>query len=270
MSKIFLGIPTYNGWMTAGCSQAANGTPSQEHEVLSLAQPGSLLCGNCNKLLTMALNLGGINWFALLHADISPEPFYIDKMIEEAETHGADMLSACVAIKNVKGVTSTAIGSGRRFGQFGRLTFKQIRHPDFPETFDINDAADALEQLPPPLGVRIPRFALLANTGCMIVRLDREWSRRLVFKTFDRIVQLPNGEFQNQDLSEDWYFSWRVAKLGGKVMCTTKIKAIHRGEFEFPNDRDWPQGIANECGVFDIPQTREVKAISRKVAVCSG
>lgn len=270
MAGIYLGVPTYNGWMTAGCAQAVYGCPSHVHHVITTSQGGSLLCGNCNRLLSMALNQqreSDLQWFALLHADITPEPFFLDKLVAEAELHNADMMSVPIAIKNTLGVTSTAICSGKRFGQYGRLTFAQLRHPQFPKTFDIDDAADALAEIPPPIGATIPRHALLANTGCMIVRLDRPWSRKLVFRTFDAMYEV-DGQLQPRDLSEDWYFSWLVAKLGGKVMCTTLVSAVHRGEFEYPNNRDWPHGVPNECGV-ERQVTREIKSVvrSRKAVV---
>lgn len=266
MAGIFLGLPTYNGWMTTGCGQAAMGCPSLEHDLITVSQSGSLLCGNCNRLLVMALNEQkerDLTWFALLHADIAPEACWLDKLVAEAELHGADMMSVPIAIKNQLGVTSTAICSGRRFGQYGRLSFAQLRHPDFPRTFDIDDAADALAQLPPPLGATIPRIALLANTGCMIVRIDKPWSRRLIFRTLDYLHEREDGKMEARDLSEDWYFSWLVAKLGGKVMCTTMVSASHHGTVDFPNNKDWPNGIPNEFGV-DRKVNLEVQALTRK------
>jgi len=222
--------------------------PSVEHHVTVAERPGSLLCGNCNRLLTTALNYRAdghdLQWFALQHADISPEPGYLDKLVAEAEAVGADLLSVAVPIKDQRGVTSTALGAGKIFGQLGRLSFAQLRHPDFPETFDARMATEALRCLPTPLGYYHPDARLLlCNTGLMIVRLDRPWSRRLVFRTLDRIVELPDGRLQPQDLSEDWYFSWRVARLGGRVFCTTKVHCKHRGEVEFPNDCDYPAGL---------------------------
>lgn len=263
MAEVFLGIPTYNGWMHRGCAAAAYGMPSTKHAVVTQPWGGSMLNGNCNRLLSIALSgRDRFTWYAQLHADISPDFGFIDKLIDEAESHNADMMSAVIAIKNSLGVTSTAICSGRRYGQFGRLAFAQLRHPSFPQTFDIHSAADALESLPAPLGATVPRTALLANTGCMVVRLDRPWSHKLLFRSFDTIVQRESGEFVNCDLSEDWYFSWRLARLGGKVMCTQVVAAKHAGEAEFPNDRDWPNGIANEMGVSG-DRTAEIHTLAR-------
>jgi len=251
MQRIFLALPSYDGWRCDGNAEAAHKTATRKHQVFPVPKGGSLITGSCNYLLATALNAReqyGFTWFAMLHADIAPEPFFIDKMIDEAEAHGADLLSVVIPLKSTDCLTSTNIGSGRRFMQFGRLTMRQVHYHSFPRTFDIHMAADALESLPPPLGVaNVPRVALLANTGCMIVRLDQPWSDRLLFRQLDAMFQLDDGTYQARDLSEDFYFSWRAARLGARVMCTTTVQATHLGQYQFPNDQFGPLAIANDC-----------------------
>lgn len=251
MANIFLAIPTYDGRLESGTSMVAFAAPSQDHWIMPIAKPSSLLPGNCNTLYAWALNARErykLNWFAMLHADVIPEPFYLDKMVAEAEKHGADLLSRAIPLKDDSGVTSTAISSGKDFGQFGRLTMKQLRHESFPQTFDIYACCNALERLPHPLGVsNVPRHALLANTGCMIVRLDRPWSEELFFQNIDAIVRLEDGTFQARDLSEDWFFTRLAAEKGAKVMVTTILTINHRGATDFPGHKDWPNGIPNDC-----------------------
>src|SRR5205823_6653491 len=123
------------------------------------------------------------------------------------------------------GMTSTALSqTDWRNGSFCRLTQRQVRHPDFPDTFGCAEAAAALERLPGDLKVAdVPRASLLANTGCMICRLDRPWCERIWFETFDSIVQ-SGDQWHPFCLSEDWVFSHRVQEHGGKVMATRLVK----------------------------------------------
>lgn len=246
--NVFLGIPTYDGQLDAGVAQAAYLSCSRSRKVHVLTNGKSLLSSNCNTLYANALNLRkshDLKWFAMLHADVVPGPYWLDQLIHEAERHQADMMSAVVAIKDERGISSTAISSGDDWRQFGRLTFHQMHAPTFPITFDIQTAADALESLDGALRVsECPRHGLLANTGCMVVRLDRDWSEKLHFRNYDRIA-CENGSFFAMDFSEDWYFSRLVASYGGKVCCTTRVPTLH-GKFRFPNDRAWGR-VHNDC-----------------------
>lgn len=258
----FLALPTHNGQIDAGAAFAALGWASQKLRVIPSTRGRSLLNSNCNGLLCDALNMReehGVKWFAMLHADIEPARWWLDTLIGEAEKHGADMISAVVPIKDTRGITSTAIASdefansiGQPWSletccQFGRLTQQQIHFPDFPDTFDINTLADSLEGLPHPLGVpKVPRHGLLINTGCMVLRIDRDWDwSRVFFSTIDGIQNTKDG-WRLFDISEDWLFSWRVAKQGGKVMATKAVTAIHKGVGLFPNDKPWGT-VASDC-----------------------
>ena len=118
----------------------------------------------------------------------------------------------------------------------------QLLHPAFPETFDIHAAVEALARLPDDLREEgLPREALLVNTGCMVLRLDRPWAdERLWFDDLNGIERV-NGELQAVCKSEDWYFSHRVAQEGGQVMATKRVKLTHRGFCHFPSDHAWGQ-----------------------------
>src|SRR5262245_13324495 len=110
MASVFLACPQYEGKLSGETARCLWETPSQKHTVRVGTSSFSLLAYNCNALWCLALNNQrslGLEWFAMLHADIVPEPWWIDKLIAEAERHGADFMSAVVPIKNHSGVTST-------------------------------------------------------------------------------------------------------------------------------------------------------------------
>lgn len=244
MANILLGCPTYDGSLNSLTAQSIFATAAREHRVFTAVADFSLVSLNCNRLWCQALNTREANqleWFAMLHADVAPEPWWLDKLIAEAERNDADLLSAVVPIKDERGLTSTAILlPGGPLGGFYRLTMAQALHPTFPVTFDIHQAVAALASLPDGLReTGLPAEALLVNTGCMVVRLNRPWAdERIWFEDVNRIVRI-NGAWQAICKSEDWNFSHRVAQEGGKVMATKSISLTHRGVSDFFSSRIW-------------------------------
>lgn len=264
MVGVFAGVPTYGESLDSGAARGLWGwaTERDDVRVITATRGSSLIPGSCNVLLCNALNLReehGLTWFALLHADIAPEHFWLDKLITEAEKHDADMMSVVVPIKDQKGLTSTAIANpaqGR--GQFCRLTQRQVWHPDFPETFDIHAAADALESLPGGLRVpNVPRIGLSLNTGCMLMRINRPWfdsdPLEVYFENLDWIEwhTAPDGrrERRQRDVSEDWRFSERLRNAGGRLFATRVVRVVHKGLAGFPNDKAWGE-LENDAAVL--------------------
>jgi hypothetical protein len=246
MANVFIACPTYGGVMSTPTARSIWGTATQAHTIFPVAEDFSLVPWNCNRHWCTALNnrqADQLQWFAMIHSDIAPEPWWLDKLITEAEAQNADLLSAVVPIKNQQGMTSTAIlRPGGPFGAFHRLSLAQLFHPSFPQTFDIHMAVDALEKLPPELRVEgLPREALLVNTGLMVLRLDRPWANeRIWFDDLNGIVRI-DGKLQAVCKSEDWHFSHRVAQEGGRVMATTAIHLIHTGACAYPSHQVWGQ-----------------------------
>jgi GT2 family glycosyltransferase len=248
---VFLGTITHSGQLDFRMAQMFYAHASMERALLTSVHQTSLLASGCNHLWCKALNnrkVADLRYFVLLHSDIVPEQWFIDKLIRILEENDADLLSAIVPIKSPDGLTSTAISGPDDFTRLTRLTTKQINDPLWPETFDSVKAEYALEQLYPEF-----KFDneggnhLLVNTGCMIARMDREWCNKVFFTINDRIIQQPGGAFINQVESEDWYFSRMVSELGGKVMATRAVKVEHIGITSFKSDKVWGE-------VFD-PQT---------------
>jgi len=160
-------------------------------------------------------------------------------LITEAQRHKADLLSAVVPVKNNSGQTTTAIANpAREYGCLFRLTQAQVRHPYFPDTFGINEAADAIERLPADLCVpEVPRQALLVNTGCMVYRLSH-WRPGIKFANADDIVFV-DGRHKAVTRSEDWTFSKLIADHGGRVMATRLVAIRHWGKRPFDSSQVW-------------------------------
>jgi hypothetical protein len=240
VANVFLGIPLYTRNADFGSLLTS---PSAKHHVHGGPHANSLIPRNCNCLWCDALN-GDYQWYAQLHGDCVAQEFWIDTLIELAEKHGADFVSASVPIKEIRGAasgcTSTAISlPGRPFDFFTRLTQAQINFPSFPDTFDIHAAAAALEQLPDELRVEnVPREYLLANTGCMVCRLDRPWREKIWFDNPNRIDNI-NGRWQPLCLPEDWHFTRRIQEEGGKVMVTRLVPVKHWGLFDYDSREVW-------------------------------
>lgn len=235
--NVFLGTMTHDGKLDYMMAKAFYMTPTRERAVFYMPRQSSLLAQAYNHLWCQAMNLRdtqNLKFFAILHADIVPEDFWLDKLIAELEKHDADVMSAVVPIKESIGVTSTAISGPDGFIRSQRLTMKQIWHPEFPETFSINTV--------PNIYINATSH-LLVNTGCFVARLDREWCPRVHFTINDRIRTGIGGLLVSEVESEDWFFSRRVAEEGGKVMATRTIKLDHMGGRAYKSNEVWGSDV---------------------------
>lgn len=170
----------------------------------------------------------GITHFAMLHADIEPQPWWVDVLHEEMDRTGADILSVVVPIKSPEGVTSTAIGDWHdEWAQPRRLTMREV--VQLPETFSANDAS---------CGVGHPSGPLLVNTGCWMARRGVWWSD-VCFTIRDRIAIAPDGRPMPQVIPEDWGFSRWAHQRGLKVMATRKVQLQHVGPWAWSNTHAW-------------------------------
>lgn len=232
MATVFIGVPTYDGRLDADTASGVYMRATQEHRIIASVHGKSLLSSNCNELLCQAINAQvPVDWFCMLHADIAPEPQWLDKMIAEAERHNADMLAACVPIKDDRGLTSTALGPWSVGTAYGRLSMRQLLSDDFPETFDAESIYRQFMQCD-------QRPALWNNTGCMVLRMSK-WVPSIRFYNQDGITQRSDGTWFHWGFSEDWAFSLECEKAGLHVMATTAVKVRHKGSVSFPNTEAW-------------------------------
>lgn len=223
---VFLGQPGY-GEVTAGAAAGFwRASRRPDSELIRVYREGSLLAANFNQLWCDALNLRrdgeDVRYFAMQHADVEPEHWWLDALIAELEAKDLDVLGVAVPIKDPHGLTSIALArpDGDPWRVQCRLTLTELY--GLPETFTSSDVG----------------HPLLLNTGLWVARLG-DWAEKVHFTINDRVIRTPSGRFVPQTEPEDWYFSRLLHVLGLKVGCTRKIKLNHRGAHSFPNTSPW-------------------------------
>lgn len=237
---IYLALPTYDGRCLAGTYDAAVRVPcrpTSRHPMIIRTNDFSLLPNNFNTLWCEALNgykHGDCRYFVMLHADIIPQPEWVDDLLDLIKLHDADIVSTIVPIKNSIGLTSTAIGDPHDpWKLVKRLTMSEVY--DMPETFS---AAD----------IGFPNNPLLVNTGCWICDLSKPWTRevndhgesKFAFNIHSRNLLNSEGLFYvDHARPEDWNMSRHVWNCGGKVLATRKVKVTHFGNAGFTNAQPW-------------------------------
>jgi hypothetical protein len=156
------------------------------------------------------------DYFLMLHADVEPiEHDWVDILVGEMDATGADLLGAVIALKDSRGMTSTAIGSLEDPWKRTRLTLSQCS--GLPETFSARDCG-------------CPDRPLLINTGCMLIDLRKPWVENAWFQINNRI----NGESVECE-PEDWFFSRQAFEAGAKAYATRKVRTYHHGDVRFPS-----------------------------------
>lgn len=164
------------------------------------------------------------DYFAQQHSDVVGEPGWLDILLEEIEKHEADLVSAAVAIKDTRGLTSTTVFD-LATGKHRRITMRELM--ELPETFSVEDVPWA------PHG-----SVLCTNTGLWACKFG-PWCEKVVFTIRDFISCDENGTWTVGFWPEDWQFAMDAARLGQKIMVTRRACVQHIGTFPFRNDRAW-------------------------------
>jgi predicted O-methyltransferase YrrM len=209
-----------------------------------------------NALWSRALNraeAGEITHAAMLHADITPDAGFVDKLMDEIEELDLDMLSVACPLKDNRAILNCGIGkANNRWGAFRRLTVKELLK--LPPTFGLDD----LKQQGFCEG---DDKVLLHNTGCFVVDLrkpvfwktyqddgispgEHHWHTKGDMRAwFDFPTRVrkdeKSGMWINMRESEDWFFSRQLHDLGAKTRITRKVGLIHEGKATYPNNSDW-------------------------------
>lgn len=224
--KVYLAQPVQSSVVPASARalwRAATGSihlDGEKHNiaVLAMSMHGSCLAKNFNHCWCAALN-GEIDYFAMLHADVSSDDGWLGKMICELEKHELDVLSAVVPIKNMKGVTSTALDGGDEWDVKCRLTLAEVH--TLPVTFTADDVG----------------HPLLVNTGCWVAKWG-PWAEKIQFEMRDRIIK-NDGVWEPQIQPEDWHFSRQCNAMGLRIGATRIIDVVHHGSTEYSNSFTW-------------------------------
>ena len=229
---IFLALPSYGNLDSQMAMAGICAPTASKHRVEIQNKESSLLATSFNSLWCKAISDPRYTHFAMLHADIAPQNWWLDVLMEELKRSGADMISVVSPIKDDRGVTSTGIANlDNPWSPMKRFTMKEIM--DLPETFDAAQAG-------------YPDNTLLINTGCWLADIrNPKW--RLIddkgdlvcyFTTKDR-VHKHEGQYVCYAQSEDWFFSQQLHIAGLKAVATRKVSLVHYGRFGFPNNAKW-------------------------------
>lgn len=244
----FLGMPGY-GTLTPGAAHGFYRASDcrRLQVILDPNQHSSLLALNFNRLWVHALNLAHkgqrVDYFAMIHTDIEPEEFWLDKLAGELEARDLDVLGVVTPIKDTRGVTSTALArpDGNNWRVHARLTMREVYR--LPETFTSEDVG----------------YPLLLNTGLWVCKFDESWAREVHFTVNDRIYFDPQKDAYAWDVeSEDWYFSRLLHEMGKRVGCTRKIRLGHQGTAVYRNTGPWGEQEHDEAHVAEtvVPRKR--------------
>jgi hypothetical protein len=239
---VALAMPRYA--RSVACADAAHAfyRASKRNDVtrLELRKATSLAIRCFNLMWCDALNSRqkyGITHFAMQHDDVAPDEGWLDVLLDELTASGADMLSAVVPIKNGCGCTSTAVDLEGAPWITRRLTMHEVHQ--LPETFGLAD-----------IPWRLPTSQLVVNSGLWVCDFTKPWVEQVCFGDQTRIIQLPDGEFACEDISEDWDFSRQLNALGLDIRATRKVGLYHERP-EFTNREPWGAWQRDE-GYFQL------------------
>ncbi len=218
MNKVFLGIPTHDGFVNQGIVNAIfSGGPALAKTQI---QSGSALTTNFNNLYAEALNQrrNGFTHFCMIHSDVWPrDPSWLKDMLAISAEYRATILSVVIPLKSIDGKTSTALEED----QPGTLLGFRARKLTLTECKD--------------LGGTFGGDRLLLNTGLMLIDLRHSEADKLWFEFQDSIAQDPEGNYYPVSLSEDYGLSRKARSLGMRLFVTLDVPAWHVGGGKFPN-----------------------------------
>lgn len=262
---VCLGIPTYDGTLEVTTAFKATSQASQKIRFTPLAEGSSSLCQVFNRLWIQAL--GSVNQpfthFAMLHSDLNPDPWWLDNLYDVMQSTGATVVSAVSAIKDAKGVTSTAAGDPNDEWDYRRLTLGELKK--LPESFAIDDISRA--NFWPESYTKDK--CLLVNTGCMLI--DLRWphwmdkqsdglTMQFRFNQDFRVQQWPSGKWCPEFSPEDWQMSRYIHRKGGKVVATQKVNTFHIGKAPYPSNAVWGNSTDVEIDKFLADKAESFKA----------
>ncbi len=146
---------------------------------------------------------------------------WLDILLDEMDRVDADIMSATLAIKDDRGLTTAGI---RYPGQFGARRFTKKELWRMPETFSIADTDE-------------PDHILAIGTACWVCRLPESgWPDKFPGFQNEHKIEWRGGKPEPWFDSEDWIFSEWAASQGLRVYSTRKVRMGHQGAKFFRND----------------------------------
>ncbi len=213
---IFLALPNYGSYEPQSLFTILNATNKRSIQIFS--HTSSLLVDSFNTCWAEMLNTPGVEYFAMLHADVITTGPWLDQLIDELEEKNLDVLSVVLPLKDEKGITSTGILS--KDFKVTRLTLAEVEKQ--PPTFTIETLLGKTNSV------------LLVNTGMWVAKAG-DWMKKFDgFRAHSEIV-LKDGKYITLNSPEDWDFSSWCADNGLKVGATKIIKAGHVGKKIYKN-----------------------------------
>ena len=257
--SIFLAMPLGSEQGHVASLQGFFQLASQRYARLATVRVGSALSHNFNALWSTALGTKEITHFAMLHSDLVPPVWWLDALYDEMQLSGASLVSSVNAIKDRKGLTSTAVGDPEDPWDYRRITTTELQ--GLPTTFGIEDIPESITE-----GFRT---TLLVNTGCWLADIrDPVWRERddegrlkFFFTQNDRIsYDDKEDRYVAEFAPEDWLFSRTCAEHGIKVCATTAIKNSHIGSHGYQTGYAWGDLLTDTEAV----QFHETKPLSKE------
>lgn len=233
MPKFMVATPRFDDSVIAASYMAKHNAERNENYleedhvevVFDIGNKGSLLPYIFNGILAEALNQrddGKITHLAFIHADISCEAGWLNKLWSIARQRGDIVVSAVVSIKEpARSRTSTAVGC--RWDKYEvRRSIHTSDRPNMPETFSTKDVALGEDEV------------LLINSGLMIADLRHEFWDSFAFGFDDAIGRDPGtGRRIAQVQSEDWRLSRELDAAGVPYAATWAVPTVHTGPSEW-------------------------------------
>ena len=211
----------------------------------------SVLNFNFNCCWTIALNMRKkykIDYFAMIHADVTAQAGWVDIGVSELQRTGADRINVLMPYKDERGCSQVAMG-----------------RPDFPRGQAMPKSwaprrltMDEAYQLPKTFGEKevwawdpaMQDRIMLVDNGLWVCDFTRPWadarnpdkSTKFHFSQCDGIFwNEDTQEYKAELLGEDYQLSYLLHDMGCKSLVTRKVLAWHHEPDgnPYPNNCVW-------------------------------
>lgn len=229
MPKVMVATPRYSdmivadAYMTKVNAERNDEWPAENHVQVAfeIGCHASLLAFCFNQMFVEALNKrdeGLCTHFAMLHADISTKPGWLNALYAQMRERGDVVVSAVVPIKEPeRRRTSTAVGNRNDVFDIRRYITVGDRLR-MPETFSIEDVREDEDDV------------LLVNTGLWLADLSWPGWNDFAFTINDTIMINPGtGKRQAFCEPEDWFLSRHLDAMDAPYSGTWTVDVAHHG-----------------------------------------